>query len=199
MMMKSPAIVINVLAIFFVVLGVAWYTAIQVRCAEIAPKPVLTKAVSVGTSVAGGPVVKKIRSPHAKWYHDYIFGMICNVEVFTAVFYTLAGIFLLKRFVLARFITYLALSLDIVLKTTVILFMKFGTIPLSQMTHNPNLLQLYFLPSPKIHNSFSIFVTGYKFYLPGGLAYGAAVMVYFAFVFYFLSRPEIKNYLMRKK
>jgi hypothetical protein len=194
--MKSPAGVLNVLAIFFIVLGVVWFSAIRVRCAEINPRPVLKAATLISSSQAEVAIQpKKVRSPHAKFYHDFLFWTVSVIEVFASVFYVLAGIFVLRRFVLARFAATLALGFHIVLMILVLGFMKFGTIPLSDLTHNPNLLQLYFLPSHKIHNIFSVFLTGFRFYLPGVSFYLIGVVLYFYLCYFVFSRPEVKSYL----
>ena len=100
--MKNPAIVIYSLATFFILLGTLWFVCIQIRCEEISPRPVLSKAVSVSAAGISLPVVKKVRSVYAKPYHDILFWIIAGAEVFVATFYVLAGVFLFKRFVLAR-------------------------------------------------------------------------------------------------
>jgi len=192
--MKSPAVVLKVLGIFFIVLGTVWFSFIKARCIEISPRPALSKA----TMVVSGTVSNqppKIRSPYATIYHDYTFWAIAIIEVFTAIAYGLAGIFLLRSFVLTKYLVALALGLHIILMIIVIAFMKVGAIPLSDVTHNPNMLQLYFLPSERIHNIFSVFVTGFRFYLPGGPFYMVGVVLYFYLCYFVLSRPEVKSYL----
>ncbi|MCB9771674.1 MAG: hypothetical protein H6754_03915 [Candidatus Omnitrophica bacterium] len=197
--MKNPAIVIYSLATFFILLGTLWFACIQIRCEEISPRPVLSKAVSVSAAGISLPVVKKVRSVYAKPYHDILFWIIAGAEVFVATFYVLAGVFLFKRFVLARVMALTVLGMDIAFKLLVILYMKFAAIPLSALTKNENILQLYFMPSQKIHHSFSAVVTGLKFYLPGNIFYLMTELVFFGVCFTILSRPEIKNYLMRSQ
>ncbi len=189
--MKSASFIINFFAVFYFVLGVTWFFCIQVRCEEISPRPVFARAVMSASSASSlKPSVSvcepvKFRSLHAKPYHDMFFWGIVMLEIFVAIFYILAGIFLIKRYVLARVIVLLTLSLDVLLKGLVILFMKFGAIPLSRVTHNPNLLQLYFMPSDRPHSLFSAFVSGLQTYLAGGAFYFMGELFYFGFCFYF--------------
>lgn len=198
--MKSPSVAMNALAIFFIVLGSVWFSFIQSRCYEIAPRLAFSAAVSgSGSSTAEVEAVKKVRSPHAKLYHDLLFRAITVAEVFTSVFYILAGMFLLRRAVLTRFCVSLALWLHVSLMILVIGFMKFGAMPLSHLTNNPNLLQLYFLPSHKIHNLFAVAFNGFNFYLPGGTVYFFAAVLYFYYCFYVFARPEVKDYLSGPK
>ncbi len=198
-MANRSAITVNLLAIFFIVLGIVWISCIRIRCEEISPWPVISKAVSISSTTVDVPQVKKVRSPHAKPYYDIVFKAICSVEVFVAIFYILAGIFLFKRYVLAKVIVIGVLTADIFFKTAVIFFMKLATIPLSQLTHNPNLLQLYFMPSTKAHNFFSAIFSGLQLYLPGGLFYFVCEIIYFGVCFYLFSREEIKSFLINSK
>lgn len=196
--MKSTGLLISLLGVFFMALGILWISCIQIRWDEINPKPVLSKAVTVSV-VSSGPEIKKIRSPYAKWYHDFTFWTISYAEVFVAIFYVLTGIFLLKRYVLSVFIAKLTLGADILLKSAVLVFMKFGTIPLSQLTHNRNLLELYFHPSAKWYNIFSTYVIGLKYYLSGGAFYMAALIAYFVFCFYMIGREDLRGALRPAK
>ena len=120
-------------------------------------------------------------------------------EVFAAIFYVLAGLFLLRRFVLTKFAVTLALGLHVLLMIFVIGFMKLGAIPLSDVTHNPNLLQLYYLPSYKVHNLVTVYLTGYKFYLPGGPFYLVGVVLYFYLCYFIFAQPAVKNALPSAK
>ena len=126
---SSPARVLNLLAVFFIVLGTVWFSFIQSRCYEISPRPAFSTATSAVTIAESGPT--KVRSPYAKPWHDQMFFFITTVEVFAAIFYVLAGLFLLRRFVLTKFAVTLALGLHVLLMIFVIGFMKLGAIPLS--------------------------------------------------------------------
>ncbi len=186
----------NFLGVFFIALGLVWISCIAIRCQEISPVFSLSKAVSGPAGPAGEiskPVIKA-RSPFAKPYHDIIFKAICLGEVFVAIFYITAGIFLLKRYVLAKFVVFFVLALDVFLKMLVILFMKFGAIPLSQLTHNPNLLELYFMPSSRLHSSFSAVFSGLQVYLSFGLFYLVCEIFYFGTCLYFVSRADRGNF-----
>ncbi len=203
--MKSPAAIVNSLAIFFIVLGVTWFACIAIRCEEISPSVVFSRGASISSASASKASTiekrepERFRSLHAKPYHDMFFWGIEMLEIYVAIFYFFAGIFLLKRYVLARILLLLTLSLDLLLKGLVIGFMKLGAIPLSQLTHNPNLLQIYFMPSEKLHSYISAVVSGLQLYLPGGAFYFVCELVYFGFLFYLFSRQEIKDYLKAAK
>lgn len=190
--MKSSAGIVNFLGAFFIVLGLVWISCIAIRCHEISPIFSLSQNGSGLSGEISKPVIK-VRSPFAKPYHDIIFKTICRVEVFVAIFYITAGIFLLKRYVLAKGVVLFVLALDVFLKTLVILFMKFGAIALSQLTHNPNLLELYFMPSARLHSSFSAVFSGLQFYLSFGLFYLVCEIFYFGACLYFLSRVDFGN------
>ncbi len=184
-------------AIFFIVLGIVWLVCIQMRWEEISPSPVKSNSsiASISNSTIVSPPVKKVRSPFAKPYHDIAFWTIGVTEVFVAIFYVVAGIFLFKRYVLAKFIVLLVLNLDIFLKTLVVLFMKFGAIPLSRLTHNENMLRAYFIPSENITNSFSMMASGLKMYFGGGFIYFGFILVYFLGCYHFIYRRDVKEYL----
>lgn len=207
--MRSTAAVVCLLATFFVVLGVAWFVFIQVRCAEISPRPVLATATLVPSTAASVPAtatvskpvkpVIMVRSPYAKAYHDILFWTLASMEVFVAVFYVLAGAFLIKRYVLARLITLAALSLDLAFKLQVVFYMQFCAIPLAHLTKNHNILILYFTPSAKMHAVFSPVVSGLKLFLPGGAIVLAVYVLYFGFCFSFFNQQQTKDYLTPAK
>ena len=195
--MSSSVGMIRAIAGFFIVLGVVWFVLIQARCNEISPRPTLTKATSnVGASSGSTEKeVKMIRSPYAKDYHFILFWAIAGIEVFVALFYILAGIFLLKRYSLGPFVVAGVLTLDVVFKLLVIFYMQFCAIPLSHLTKNANVLQLYFMPSDKIHAGFSSIASGLQIFLPAGIIFLGVYILYFGFCFLFFNRPEIKKYL----
>lgn len=196
--MKPRAVIIKFLGIFFIVLGITWFACIAIRCEEISPGSVFPRFASGSSSVtsnaqATSPATRepeKFRSLQAKPYHDIFFWSIQMLEIYVAIFYVLAGVFLLMRYVLARAIGALTLSLDLLLKVLVIGYMKFGAIPLSQLTHNPNLLQIYFMPSDKLHSSFSAIFSGLQLYSPMGVLYLVSEMVYFGVCFYLVFHKE---------
>ncbi len=194
--MKPPAVIVKFLGIFFIVLGITWFACIAMRCDEISPGSVFPRfaSVSSGSSAKStSPAARepeKFRSLQAKPYHDIVFWSIQMLEIYVAIFYVLAGVFLLMRYVLARAIGVLTLSLDLLLKVLVIGYMKFGAIPLSQLTHNPNLLQIYFMPSDKLHSSFSAIFSGLQLYSPMGVLYLVSELVYFGVCFYLVFHKE---------
>lgn len=179
--MQSPSRLVKIFSIFFIVIGVVWLACIQTRWEEISPSPVKSNSsiVSTSNSTMVSAPIKKVRSPHAKPYHDIAFWTIGIVEVFVAIFYVVAGIFLFKRYILAKVIVLLVLSFDVLLKILVVLFMKWGAIPLSRLTHNENMLQAYFMPSEKMTHVFSVFVSGLQMYSKGGLIYFGFGLIYF--------------------
>ena len=161
--MRSPAVLVKLFAIFFIILGIVWLACIQMRWEEISPS-VKNTAISSGGSVTNALPIARVRSPFAKPYHDISFWAIGIVEIFVAIFYVVAGVFLFKRYVLSKFIVLLVLTPDIFLKIMVVAFMKFGAIPLSHLTHNENMLQVYFMPSDTLYNSFSVIISGLQIY-----------------------------------
>lgn len=195
--MQLNSTLVKFFAIFFIVLGIVWLICIQMRWEEISPSPVKSNSsiVSISNSTIVSPPVERVRSPFAKPYHDITFWTIGVIEVFVAIFYAVAGVFLLKRYVLAKFIVWLVLSFDIFLKTLVVLFMKFGAIPLSLLTHNENMLQAYFMPSENITNSFSVMASGLKIYFGGGFIYFCFILFYFLGCYHFIYRRDVNEYL----
>lgn len=196
--MQLPAVLVKFFAIFFVVLGTVWWLCIQMRWQEISPRRANPDSLiaSISNLTMVSPMIEKVRSPFAKPYHDITFWVIGIAEVFVAIFYVVAGIFLFKRYVLAKLMVLLVLGFDIFLKTLVVVFMKFGAIPLSHLTHNENMLQAYFMPSQSIANSFSVMVSGLRLFLSGGLIYFGFILIYFMSCYYFISRRDVKDYLM---
>jgi hypothetical protein len=194
---QLSSVLVKFFAIFFIVLGIAWLVCIRMRWEEISPSPVKSNSslISISSSIIVSPLIKRVRSPFAKPYHDIAFWTIGVVEVFVAIFYVVAGIFLFKRYVLAKFIVLLVSTFDISLKTLVVVFMKFGAIPLSRLTHNDNMLQAYFMPSDNISNSFSVMASGLKMYFGGGFIYLGCMLFYFLCCYHFISRRDVNEYL----
>ncbi len=194
--MKIPRAIVKFLGMFFIVLGITWFACIAIRCEEISPGSVFPRFASVSSgpsSKAVSPAVRepeRFRSLQAKPYHDIFFWSIQMLEINVAIFYVLSGVFLLMRYVLARAVGLLTLSLDLLLKILVIGYMKFGAIPLSQLTHNPNLLQIYFMPSDKLHSFFSAIFSGLQFYSSMGVLYLVSEIAYFGFCFYLVFHKE---------
>ena len=195
--MQLPSTLVKFFAIFFIVFGIIWLVCIHMRWEEISPSPVKSNSstVSISNLTVVSPPIQKVRSPYAQPYHDIVFWTIGIVEVFVAIFYVVAGIFLFKRYVLAKFIVLLVLSLDIFLKTLVVLFMKFGAIPLSRLTHNENMLNAYFIPSEKFSNSVSVLVSGLQMFSEGGLIYFGFILIYFLGCYHFIFRRDVSDYL----
>ncbi len=181
---------LRAIAIFFICLGITWFIVIQVRCNEISPRSI-SSGLAKNLGISEKPL-KMVRSPHAKDYHLILFWVIAGMEIFVALFYIVAGIFMLKRYYLGQFVVVGVLCLDVALKTLVIFYMQFCAIPLAHLTKNANVLQLYFMPSMKGHAVFSSIATGYRIFEPGGILFLVLYLLYFGLCFNYFDRQDIK-------
>lgn len=202
-MKKSQTIVLG-MAVVFVLWGLMWFVTIQKRLEVICPKPAIVQALGENTTSTSPaqpliPEPKKVRSPHAKDYHFFLFETLTYAEYFLPILYVLAGIFILRQFVLSFSLAVVVLVADICFKILAVSYMAFCATPLSVLIRNPNVMYLYFTPDQTIYSEFSTIVTGLKLFSPGNIYFLIVYVFYFMFCFWLLAQPEVRQFLAKKK
>ena len=208
---RSPFIV--VLGVFFLAVGVLWLQVIYTRARSTLPakeraflaaykelradiretleRPSVMDHYIIETRSPSQP------DPLARPAKIYIksFWIIVLVEVFCCFLYIFAGISLLRLYPFSRFLVFLALYFDALFKGMVMTYMNVYAIPLESVLGSRNILYSYFLSPDQWSSTFSLYVTGLRFYQLKGALFLFVYLVYLFIIFYFFTRPHIKRQL----
>lgn len=190
--MKLQRAGIIFLACVFLLLGGFWLTAIYRRCTAISPHARIVPPVrDIIKRPARPPVeakkkdnilIKRSRSPYAKWYHFAAFRVIAFSEVLLALAFILAGAALLRRYRKEHLWVLGALTGDVVYKLAVLAYMHACAVPLAKLIKQKNTLITYLVPDKSIFSQASLYLSGLKLCPPeGNIFYG---LVYFVFILF---------------
>ena len=184
--------------------GMLWTTTIYVRSATISgwwQKPVLSSSgVSSPGASQSDEIFRRLRSPHAKNYHLILFHALVLFELFCGICFMLSGLMLIRRYPFGRSFTLYVLYMDIFFKMMVAWYMQYCAVPLEFLTHNANVLNVYYFPNASFWSRLSGYFSGLKMASLYGVVYLLVYILIFFLSFYYLTSTDVvKQFLRRKK
>jgi hypothetical protein len=195
--------------LFFLMFGVLWLTVIYNRAKAALPEekksiisesPVATYHEMKETLQQPSKIdryVKKSLSAKPRKSYITLFWIVAAVEVVCCFLYIFSGIAVLRLYPFSRFLVFLALYFDVLLKGMAMTYMNAYALPLAKALNGNNILSSYFLAQPSWSSTFSMYVTGLGFYQTNGALFLFVYLVYLFIVFYFFTRPKIKEQFKR--
>jgi len=202
--------------ISFLTLGMIWLGVIYVRAKSFLPQeerkiiklqsPAASyqelktemKATLEAPSVIDHYIESKAEPAKPDKTYLKMFWIIAGVEVVCCFLYIFLGISLLRVYPFARFLVFLTLYCDILLKSMVVTYMNNWAIPLEKVLQGQNVLYSYFSPPQSYWSAkFSTYLTGSEFYEPQGPLFLFIYLIYLFSCFYFFTRPDIKQQLAK--
>jgi len=176
--------------ILFLVIGILWLSAIFVRCQGYLPKKKKITYTQVYQSSVKQyqRVTARLAPLSVKGYMPQAF-IICfwaigALEFFCAIFYLLAGIFVLRRYFFgARFVFYMLMA-DILLKILIVIYHQYILVPLKVIFRTSNIMFTYFIPGDDLISRIPFYLTGIKLVQPGFIYYLLFYIMYVSICFY---------------
>ncbi len=196
--MKKSDGLITLFGVIFLVMGILWLSAIFVRYKVYFPKE--DKKVSVvkvkntyaqiyqssvkqykRIAVHLAPFSVKSYMPKAFIIYFWVIGAL---EFVCAIFYLLAGIFVLRRYFFGAYFVFYMLITDILLKVLIVIYSHYILTPLKTIFRTSNIMFTYFTRGEDFISKVPLYLTGIKLVQPGFLYYLFFYLMYVSICFY---------------
>ena len=210
MKLKSNGLVI--FGVFFLCLGLVWLFVIYKRGRHFLAVEAQTYSQKYGTPTLSNNQRQEEKQDRLKkrllleqhmpenirkTYIPY-FGAIIVVELVCGLLYVLCGLSLLRGYPLGRWLVILTLFVDMILKSSVVIYENFISIPLQHIFHHYSLISTYFFPADDWGSRLSLYLSGLKLIDHCCFGFSFVYVSYLLVTFFFFTLPKIIAYFQTK-